>query len=344
MSKRRLVLFACGGTIAMTPDGTGGVTPAVTGEELVSAVPQLAVLADLEVVQFRQKPSCHLGLADCIQLAAAVDEAISKGAAGVVVTQGTDTIEETAFALDLLLCGRVPVVVTGAMRNPKQPGADGPANLLAAAQAALFSVSKGLGVLVCMNERLHAARHVIKADTQNPDAFTSGDHGLVGRVLEGRVSLVNPVSWSSPLSDCEGGAVLHKAGKGSVARVPLVKIAMGDDGSLVVAAQEMGCDGMVVEAMGAGHVPPAVADALEAIAKSKPVLLCSRTRGGEIFTATYGFAGSEMDLLKRGLLPAGWLDGLKARVFLSVSLTAGVSRERIEKALRSFGGPEPEVI
>jgi L-asparaginase len=319
----------------MTSDGSGGVTPAVSGGELVAAVPQLAELAELEVVQFRQEPSCHLGLSDCIALARAIDDAGAAGAQGVVVTQGTDTIEETAFALDLLLSNGPPLVVTGAMRNPRQPGADGPSNLLAAALAALSPACRNLGVLVCLNDRIHAARHVIKGDTQNPDAFTSGVHGILGRVLEGRVSLINPIAWNAP--------GLLKGVKGEVAYVPLLKAFIGDDGRLVRAAESEGCMGLVVEAMGAGHLPPAMADSLAALARNMPVLLCSRTRAGEVFTSTYGFVGSEMDLLRRGLLHGGWLDGLKARVLLSLSLTAGHSHETIWTALRLYGGTGPEV-
>lgn len=319
----------------MTADGGGGVTPAVTGEELVAAVPQLAALAEIEVVQFRQKPSCHLGLSDCTALARAIETAGAAGARGIVVTQGTDTIEETAFALDLLISGGPPVVITGAMRNPRQPGADGPANLLAAAQAALSPVCRGLGVLVCLNDKIHAARHVIKGDTQNPDAFTSGVHGILGRVLEGRISLVNPVPWTraGPLSNLEG----------EVAYVPLIKAFIGDDGRLIRAASSEGCKGLVVEAMGAGHLPPAMADALTDLAQDMPVLLCSRVWSGEIFASTYGYVGGEMDLLKRGLIHGGWLDGLKARVLLALALTAGSSRETIVTGLHCYGGIKPEV-
>ncbi len=133
----RLAVFSLGGTIAMTAQAGGTVAPALTGQQLLEAVPQIGALGfDLEVSSFRQKPGASLSYDDLFDLAEAISAAVDAGAAGVVVTQGTDTIEETSYFLDLRHDHRVPVVVTGAMRNPTMAGADGPANLLAALQTA----------------------------------------------------------------------------------------------------------------------------------------------------------------------------------------------------------------
>src|SRR5690606_25563238 len=162
MSKTRITVLALGGTIAMTQSDQGGVVPTLTGEALVAAVPGLADVAEIDASSFRQLPGAHLQYEDLEALAKAIQMACASGSQGVVVTQGTDTIEETAFALDCLLQLDAPVVVTGAMRNPTVPGADGPANLLAAVQVAASHEARGLGCLVAMNDEIHAARFVRK--------------------------------------------------------------------------------------------------------------------------------------------------------------------------------------
>jgi L-asparaginase len=216
-----------------------------------------------------------------------------------------------AYALDLLVRSPRPVVVTGAMRNPTVAGADGPANLLAAVQTATSAAAVGLGCLVVLNDEIHAARLVVKGHTARPDAFVSPLGGPLGYVAEGlpRV-LLRPVSAPVALP-------------GDVAPRPvgLVTAVLGDDGSaLRFAAQRS--EGVVVEAMGGGHVPPGVADAIGDVAPTRPVVLASRTHAGEILRNTYGFPGSERDLLDRGAVSAGWLNARKARVLLSLLLGA----------------------
>lgn len=330
MTKPLVTVLALGGTIAMTQSAQGGVVPTLTGEMLVSAVPGLGDLAHIEARTFRQVPGAHLQFDDLEALAECVRELSAQGRRGVIVTQGTDTIEESAFVLDRLLDLEMPVVVTGAMRNPGVAGADGPANLLAALQVAISDEARGLGCLVVLNDEVHAARFVRKMHTSSPAAFGSPLSGPVGWTSEGQVRLV--------VKPSKVPAVAAAPTRGN-ASVALVTVALGDDGRHVDALRAARFSGMVVEATGGGHVSLGVAAALEEAARQMPVVLASRAGAGETLARTYGFPGGEMDLQRRGLIRAGWLDGLKAKVLLTLLLRRGVSsREAISEAFEPWGG------
>src|SRR3954454_14893857 len=173
-----------GGTISSVDSGGKGVEPTLTGEALVSDVPEIADVAEVSAVSFRQAASGEIRVEDLVELAAEISGRIDGGAAGALITQGTDTIEETAFVLDLLVDREAPIVVTGAMRNPTLPGADGPANLLASIQVAASEVARGLGAMVVLNDEIHAARFVRKTHTSNPATFRSDPVGPVGWISE----------------------------------------------------------------------------------------------------------------------------------------------------------------
>lgn len=320
MGLPRVTVFSMGGTISSVDSGGKGVEPTLTGEALVSDVPEIAGVAAVSAVSFRQAASGEIGVGDLVELAAEIEGQIDGGAAGAVVTQGTDTIEETSFVLDLLVDRGAPVVVTGAMRNPTLPGADGPANLLAAIQVAASDVARGLGTVVVFNDEIHAARFVRKTHTSNPATFRSDP--------------VGPVGW---ISEDVPRVVLRPTGRHKVASpedgqdspVALYHVALGDDGRLLPEMEEKGYAGLVVEAMGGGHVPSVMAETLEKLASKMPVVLASRTGGGEVLRSTYGFVGSETDLLERGLIYAGPLDGRKARLLLTLLLQSGATKEKI---------------
>ncbi|NYT69079.1 asparaginase [Pusillimonas noertemannii] len=326
----RIKVLALGGTIAMTESAEGGVVPTLNGDMLVKAVPLLGSLADIEAVSFRQLPGAHLSYDDLSALAAAIEAAVAAGARGIVVTQGTDTIEETVFALDRLLDVDAPVIVTGAMRNPTLPGADGPANLLASVQVACSDEARGMGGLVVFSDEIHAARFVRKTHTSSTGAFSSPLAGPIGWVCEGRVRVVNRIQKVAAVG--RGADLVDVA-------VGLLPISLGDDARMVEAACAARLAGLVVDALGGGHVPAAVSNALQAAASHMPIVLASRTGDGEVLRGTYGFKGSEMDLLQGGLVRAGWLDGRKAKVLLTLLLRAGKpGREAVDAAFRPWGG------
>jgi L-asparaginase len=341
----RVAVFTLGGTISMAggSGGPGGVVPRLAGSELLDAVPGLAgagVLA--EVHDFRQLPSAALGIADVLELAAVIEAELAAGAAGAVVIQGTDTIEETSFLLDLLHSGDPPVVVTGAMRHPGLAGADGAANILAAIQAAASPLLAGLGCIVVFGDEIHAARYVRKAHATSITAFTSPSAGPLGHVIEGTVRLLSrPVRRSAAALAVLPPAVLRPAALPPAAqpggvRVGLVTVCLGDDGEFLRAAAGR-LDGLVVAGFGGGHVPPAMVPLLDELAARMPVVLASRTGAGTVLAATYGAAGSERDLLSRGLISAGFLDPLKARLLLHVLIAAGADNAQLRTAFRSAG-------
>ena len=315
--RAQVALFATGGTIASAAAGPGGVAPSLTAADLVAVAP-VAEVADVTARSFLQVPGAHLSLDDVISLAGVVAGAVADGAAGVVVTQGTDTIEETAFVLDLLVHAPEPVVVTGALRDPTVAGADGPANVLAAVAVAASAAARGLGTLVVVNDEVHAARFVRKSHTSSTGAFTSYP-GPVGWVSERRPRIV-----SRPV-----GRLLLPRPAGPSPCVGLVSMSMGDDGRLLACAARADLDGLVIEALGGGHVPPGALEPLTELAGRIPVVLASSTRRGELLRATYGFAGSETDLAARGVVHGGWLDARKARLLLALLLGTGADRERV---------------
>ena len=327
MGLPRVAVFSMGGTISSVDSGGKGVEPTLTGEALVSDVPEIAGVADVSAVSFRQAASGEIRVEDLVELAAEISGRIDGGAAGAVVTQGTDTIEETSFCLDLLVDRKAPVVVTGAMRNPTLPGADGPANLLAAIQVAASGVARGLGTVVVLNDEIHAARFVRKTHTSNPATFRSDPVGPLGWISEDVPRVVvrptgeHKVTLSENVQDCP---------------VALYHVALGDDARLLSEIEEAGYAGLVVEAMGGGHVPSLMAETLEDLAAKMPVVLASRTGGGEVLRSTYGFVGSETDLLERGLIYAGPLDGRKARLLMTLLLMSGASKEKVKETFDTW--------
>ncbi len=324
---RRVDIIGLGGTISMAGTGAQGVVPTLTPEGLMAAVPQLAQVAEVRASSLRMVAGSSLSIEDLLAVAEEARRRIAEGADGVVVTQGTDTIEEIAFGLDLLVGGDAPVVVTGAMRNPTLPGADGPANLLAAVQVAASPRACGLGALVVFNDEIHAARFVQKTHTQSPATFRSRLVGPIGWLAEGDVRIV-----LRPL----GRRHVEVPAGAPQRMVALLTFGLGDDGRLLGAIEGLGYAGAVIEALGGGHAPQPLAEPLDRLAQTMPVILASRTGAGEVLRRTYGTPGAEIDLIARGLIPAGMLDGPKARLLLTLLLRAGASREEIAGAFAAY--------
>jgi len=333
---RRVVVFGLGGTIAMTTSAGGGVVPALSAEQLVAAVPGLADTGiTVEVEDFRRVPGASLTFADLTALASAIDRQLAAGADGVVITQGTDTIEETAYLLDLTHTRPEPVVVTGAMRHPALAGADGPGNLLAAVQTAAGSDTRGLGVVVVFAEEIHAAGRVRKTHSTSGYTFASATGGPLGYVVEGQPRVLNRPSSRT---------TLPSAAERRPVEVGVVTMVLGDTGTVLEAVADR-LDGLIVAGFGAGHVPSRVVDTLTRLAARMPVVLASRTGAGPVLAHTYAFPGSESDLLGRGLISAGFLDPLKARILLHRLLSGDHDQAGIRAFFARAGGyptPDPQ--
>lgn len=329
----KVLLVSLGGTITMTSGAGPGIVPTLTGADLVRAVPALANVSEIEAVSPFRLPGPSLTLANLREVARLLNERLAGDIAGAIVVQGTDTIEETAFVLDLLVGGDKPVVVTGAMRGAEAPGADGPANLLASAIVAGSQAARRLGTLVVLNDTIHAARFVQKASTFLPSTFASFSGGPLGHVIEGMVRLDVRV---------ERRAIIENGCDGSDQPVALLTAALGDDGRMLNGLPELGFRGLVVEAMGVGHVPSAMVPGLTGLAEIFPVVLSSRVASGSVFASTYGFPGSETDLLQRGLIGAGSLGGLKARLLLSLLLGVGLLGQELSEAFRRIVTPSSD--
>lgn len=303
--------------------------PALSAEQLVQAVPGLADTGiGVEVQDFRRVPGASLTFGDIGTLAEAIRHRLAQGDVdGVVVTQGTDTIEETAYLLDLVHDASNPLVVTGAMRNPTLAGADGPSNLLAAVRVAASKRARHQGCLVVLADEIHAARRVRKTHTTSGMTFQSPNGGPLGYTVEGEVRLLNRVDQR---------LVVPRADWTST-RVGLVTVVLGDDGFALQGLADR-LDGLVVAAMGVGHVPDQLVPLLEGLARRMPVVLTSRTGAGSVLASTYAFPGSERDLLGRGLIAAGFLDPLKARILLHALLAAEADRSAVVAAFGAAGG------
>ncbi len=326
MKRPRLLFLSLGGTITMLPDAGGGIAPKLGAAELVASVPGLAQVAEIEAHSPYRLPSPSLEPGQLVEVAKRIEDAFAAGFDGAVVIQGTDTIEESAFLLDLLVADEKPVVVTGAMRGAEAPGADGPANLLAAARVAASPEARGLGTLTVLNYDIHAARFVQKSHTALPSAFASPLAGPIGIVTEGRPRFYARIP-RMPRLPSYGGPPRP---------VALLKWAMGEDGRLLGTLPGLGYAGAVIEAMGAGHVPAEAAPLLGELALRMPVVLATRAMAGPVFTHTYGYAGSEIDLLGRGLIPAGFLSGLKARLLLGLALRTGGGQSTAAAAFANY--------
>lgn len=304
-------LIATGGTIAMRPAEAGGApVPADSGETLVAAVPELAAVADMEVRSLYNVPSPHMNPTRWAGLHEAVTDALSRDdVAGVIVTHGTDVLEETAWFLDLTVTSDKPVVLTGAMRDAASRDFDGPRNLLAAARICVDPSSRGRGAMLVMDDTVHAAREVRKGHTAQ-GAFGSGRAGALGEVRSDAVAYYRRPEWRQHVPLVTG----------ELPRVDIVAMYPGADGAAIEAAVQAGARGIVVAALGLGNVNPAMAEAIEeAIEAGVGVVISSRVASGAV-SAVYGYAGGGATLEAAGAIFADDLSPQKARILLMLGL------------------------
>ena len=325
MDKPQVHIFALGGTIAMMPGADDGARPALSAADLVAAVPGIDKLGDIYTHDFRNVASANLTFADLIELARKI-EGIFAGGGRVVVTQGTDSLEESAFALDIMSATGA-VVFTGAMRNPGLEGSDGPANLLDAVRVATGFTGTLTGAVVVMNGEVHAAKEVRKLHTSDLGAFASASGHPLARIAEGRIA------WEGLAG---GTPKIHPDSICGPARVAYYSAVLDDGSESLQSIAEGDYDGLVVAAFGGGHMPETAVDVLAAMARKIPVILASRVGVGRVLEDVYGYPGSEIDLISKGLIPARNLDPRKSRVLLTLALRAGWSRAEISSAFDKF--------
>jgi L-asparaginase len=313
-------LLAAGGTIAMRGERA---VPALDAAELIQMLPPDAAGSRLETETVVSLPSAQLSLSDALELARRACAACA-GGEGVVLTTGTDTMEELAVLCALMYGGEPPIVLTGANRPGSSPGADGPANLLDAIALARAPAAAGLGTVVVFGGEIHGALTVRKVDSTGPAAFGSPVAGPIGRIVGGRVWLHATPLRPEPLP---------------VARlehdVAIVVTALGDDGSLLRHAADTG-DGVVLVALGAGHLPLPVLAELRRAAARLPVLITCRPERSSMAFETYGFDGAEADLRASGAVCVPFLSPAAARMALLSCLGAGLDGAATARALAPF--------
>ena len=315
-------LLFTGGTISMKLDpATGAAVPALGADDILAQVPGLDEIADVEVEDFSRLPGPHVTPEQMWRLARRAAAWLERpDVDGLVITHGTDTIEETAFLLDLLLLSDKPVVMVGAMRTVSDVGWDGPANLLAAVRVAASPEACGQGVLVVMDERIMPAREVRKVHTESSASFSAPEFGPLGQVDAGHVLLRRSVrprpSWRG--SDAEPGLRVSRLDT----RVNLLQTFTGMDESLVRCVTAAPTRGLSLVAYGRGNVPPIIMPALEtAIGGGLLVTVSSRCVAGRV-SARYGYEGGGLHLRRIGAILASDLTAAKARLLQMVALGA----------------------
>jgi L-asparaginase len=320
------VLFT-GGTISMRIDpGTGAAVPALTGEEIVSRVSGLKREARLTLEDYARLPGPHVTPHWMWRLKDRVAKLLKDpGVDAVVLTHGTDTLEETAFLLDLTLDSPKPVVFCGAMRTVSEPGWDGPANLMAAVRTAVHPGSQGRGVLLAIGEQIHGAAEATKHHSQSLTAFRS-PHGALGVLDRGHVVYHRPPFRTPSLPT-----------RRLVAEVDLHTMAAGVDDVLIRASLARGARGIVLEATGCGNVPPSAMPGVKAaLAAHVPVVLCTRCPEGRVSPA-YGYEGGGQMLQALGVVFAQDLPGPKARIKLMVALGASSDAADLKRIFEGDG-------
>jgi len=302
-------------------EDTGSAVPQFSGEELLEKIPQARNLAELTCYDFGKYPGPHMTPELMLELSKKINELItSSDYGGVIVTHGTDTLEETAYLLDLTLETPIPIVMTGSMKNSSEPGWDGPQNLLDAISICLNPNCRNLGVLVCLNGEINAASEVTKIFTEQIDSFRSLDFGSLGFVQNGRVILNRlPRKLQNIVTE-------------TLTRdVDLITVYAGMDEKFFKFSADSGAEGIVVEALGVGNVPPAAFEGIKyAVEKGIPVVLVSRCPAGETLDI-YGYPGAGKWLHQLGVIFADYLNGQKARIKLMLALPVTKNRNELNK-------------
>lgn len=322
MTKKILILHT-GGTISMSEDATGKIKP--NAQNPLAELP-LDSQGQIQLVteEIFNLPSPHITPAHMLRLSQRLRQAAAEGFDGAVVTHGTDTLEETALFLDLTLTSTMPVVVTGAMRSSNEIGSDGLYNFRTAIMVASANASVGKGVVVVMNDEIHSARYVTKTHTTNVATFRTPTFGPIGIGSEGHVNYMQTINPQPHLP-------IEKV----ITEVYLIKAYAGMTGTLFQALNQPTTRGIVIEALGAGNLPPQTLAALQALVHQNiPLVLVSRCFNG-IAEPVYDYQGGGVNLAQMGIIFCRGLNGPKARIKLLVGLSAGLQGSALKKYLNS---------
>lgn len=306
---KNILIIHTGGTIAMMEDPDGSVHPE-NNNPLHQSTKLLYSIANISVKELFHLPSPHITRREMLILKENIESSIIQdNIDGVVITHGTDTLEETAYFLDITIQAKIPIVITGAMRSSNELGADGPYNLISSVRVAASDSAKGKGVLVVLNDEIHTAKNVTKTHTSNIATFQSPQYGPIGIVSKRSVSFHHiPID-----RDTYGITQFNK-------KVVLLKAYAGMDGSIIQAVKSMNIDGLVIEALGQGNLPPTMVDDLKVLMDNNiPVVLVSRCFNGYV-QDVYSYEGGGRQLKELGVIFSNGLNGQKARIKLSVAL------------------------
>lgn len=326
--RARVQVLSLGGTIFMSQDADGlrAAPDAAAGAALARTLIDSVAVEHTEVANVGSPSVQPSHLREVLERARA---AVDAGAAGVVLTHGTDTLEESAFLLNRYWDREAPLVVTGAMRPANAPGADGPANLRDAVRTACAPSARGLGVLAVFDALVHLADRVTKTSSRSVDAFASEPSGPVALVGEEDLRLVyRPTGRDAHL----GGDLPTE-----LPRVPLLGIGLGDEAELLDSLAPGAIDGLVIAGSGMGHVAAGAVPRLRALVEAgAPVVVATRVATGGTSTRHYDYPGSEVDLIANGCVMAGALPPQKARLLLQALLADGAGADRVRDAFAGY--------
>lgn len=299
---------------------TGAAVPHLSGNEILRKVPELSKEAVISFIDYGKYPGPHMTPAKMLELSQLVRKELDDNDYdGIIITHGTDTLEETAYFLDLTVKTGIPIVLTGSMKNSSDADWDGPQNLIDSLYVCLNPNCADMGVLVCLNGEINAASEVTKTHTEDIETFVSLDFGALGFVDRGRV-IINRLP-----------RLLEKIDTDKINdKVDLIKCYAGMDDKFFRFAADSGAEGLIVEAMGVGNVPPAAYSGIEyVINKGIPVALVSRCPAGETMDV-YGYPGAGKWLKKLGVYFAEYLNGQKARIKMIIALGKTNDREELK--------------
>ena len=320
---KKIAIIFNGGTISMKIDEKiKAAVPSLSAEEIMSMIPGVEEYAEIEAYTFSSMPSPHMTLETMLKLSKFTTELVEReDIDGVVITHGTDTLEETAYLLDLTVKTKKPVVVTGAMRSGSELGYDGPFNLATSICTAISDEAVGRGVLVCFNGEFNSASEVTKANSMALNAFRTPNFGPIGIVDNDNVIFYRDANYSEKYDVSE----IKK-------QVALIKCVVDMDSSYIDYLIEKGCGGIVIEALGRGNVPPKMVDGIKkATELNIPVVVVSRCFEGRVFES-YGYEGGGKQLKDLGVIFGDTLPGQKARIKLILAINSGMNIHEIARA------------